>query len=257
MKRAATVFLCGLLSFATTLAQNGGRKPAGASTDAKRAEQMPTAEQVLERYVRAIGGREAIEKVKTWVKKGSFELTDEMVASVEFYEKAPNKFVHLVSFPGGGYFQEGFDGTVAWEKSAQDGLREITGPPMVWIRREADFHREIKLKQLYPIMSFKGKRKVRDIEAYVIEVSPADGKSEFWYFDSQTGLLLRRDDERTGGEDQVIFVTEFGDYREVGGLKVAHTIWRSSPSRWTIKFREITPNAPVDDLKLSKPASDR
>ena len=43
-------------------------------------------------------------------------------------------------------------------------------------------------------MVLKGKKRTGKRMAYVIEATPAEGDPEEWYFDTQTGLLVRIDE---------------------------------------------------------------
>ncbi len=45
-------------------------------------------------------------------------------------------------------------------QNPQEGLREMSGAELAMVKRGAELHREIKLKQLYPQMIVKAKEKV-------------------------------------------------------------------------------------------------
>lgn len=74
MKRTLTILILSLLVAVTAFAQQGQQKPAEAKPDAKPAAKLPTVDQVLDKYVQAIGGKAAIEKQTSRVAKGTFEL---------------------------------------------------------------------------------------------------------------------------------------------------------------------------------------
>ena len=91
MKSALAVLATGLVfvSMAASGAAGGAR---GQAADAQTAEAMPTVDQVLDKYVQAVGGRSAIEKLTTRVMKGKVEVpgTGES-GKVEIYKKAPKR----------------------------------------------------------------------------------------------------------------------------------------------------------------------
>ena len=236
------------------------QKPADAQAkpmDQTPAAAMPTADQIIDKYVQAIGGKAAVEKITSRSAKGTFDMPAMGVNTpVETYSKAPNKSVFILDIPGFGMVREGYDGTVAWAQDPQLGMREKTGVELAQMKLASEFHRDVKLKQLFPKMVVKGKEKVGEREAYVIEATPAEGGPEKWYFDTQTGLLLRQDMEAENPQGKVPVTVIFEDYRDVDGVKIPFVLHQSNPAiSFTIKFTEIKHNVPIDDAKFNKPAA--
>jgi hypothetical protein len=116
MKRTLTIGLLSCALAVTAVAQGGQQKPATPSKPAA----LPSVDQVLDRYVQAIGGKAVIEKQTSRVSKGSFELAAFGASgTAEVYEKAPNKTVAIVNIAGFGVIQEGFDGKTEGAGSAK------------------------------------------------------------------------------------------------------------------------------------------
>ena len=253
MKRTLMIFaLCSAIAVAA-FAQGGQQKPA---TDSKTA--LPTADQILDKYVQAMGGKTAIEKQTSRVSKGSFEIPAVgATGTAEIFEKAPNKSAAIINIPGFGVVQEGFDGKTAWAQDPQSGLREKAGAELGAAKLDGEFYKPIKLKQLYPKMTLTGKEKVGEHDVYVIEATPADGKPEKMYFDTQTGLLLRVDNDRESPQGSAHVETYFEDYKDTGGgVKAPFTIKIVRPDiSFTLKTTEVKQNVPIDDAKFNKPAA--
>src|SRR5262249_1329514 len=124
---------------------------------------LPSADQIIDKYVQAIGGKAAIEKQTSRVSKGSFELPAFGASgTAEICEKGPNKTLAVINVAGFGVVQEGFDGKVAWFQDPQNGLREKTGAELAAAKLDAELQKPIKIKQLYPKLAVKGKDKVGD-----------------------------------------------------------------------------------------------
>src|SRR5678816_2707050 len=105
MKRTIITLMLILVGATSILAQ---AKP---DADKKPAGPMPTVDQVLENYVKAIGGKDAFMKVTSRVEKGTLEIAAMGVnAPIEMYSKAPNKSLFFLDVPSFGVIQEGFDG---------------------------------------------------------------------------------------------------------------------------------------------------
>jgi hypothetical protein len=248
MKRILAIAVLTLLASVSALAQSAEKKPDAA---------MPTTDQILDKYVQALGGKAAIEKHTSRVTKGVMEIpTFGLSGTMETYEKAPNKSLLIITIGGFGEIKEGFDGTMAWADHPQTGLRDKTGGELADTKLEADFYRPLRLKALYPKMMVKGKEKVGEREAYVIEATPAAGSTEKWYFDTQTGLLIRSDAERETPEGKMAFETHFEDYKEVDGIKAPFTLRISNPAVSIVaKLQEVKHNVEIEDAKFNKPAA--
>src|SRR5262245_49185313 len=93
-----------------TDAKPADAKPADAKPAAsKPAEALPAAETVLDKFVTAIGGKEAIMKQTSRTMKGSFAIEAmNMEGTIEINSKAPNKNSVVVALPGVGNFNQVF-----------------------------------------------------------------------------------------------------------------------------------------------------
>jgi zinc protease len=256
MKRTMIAMLLSLAAVATALAQSAQQKP-----EAKEKEEKPavnvTVDQILDKYIQAIGGKAAIEKITSSIQKGTFEIPAMgLKASVEAYSKAPNRQLEIVDLGGYGTSQMGYDGTNAWAQDPQTGLRDIKGVELASLKRKYEFHRELKFKEQYAKLEVKGKEKVGNGEAYVIEATPAEGSAEKFFFDTQSGLLVRNDSEEEGPQGKIPVKTYLEDYKEVDGLKVPFTTRQETPfGNIVVTLTEIKHNVPIDDAKFNKPAA--
>ena len=151
MKRtlaSVAVLFCACL--ATSAAHPGVQTPA-----------LPTVDQVLEKYVAAVGGRAALEKVTSIRTQGTIEIPDfQITGTIEIVQKAPDKMLQTATLSGIGLQREGFDGTIGWAEEPQNGLRQKAGAELADAKRGALFPRELKLKQQYPTMAVTGRERV-------------------------------------------------------------------------------------------------
>ncbi|MFY9805337.1 MAG: hypothetical protein WA211_17635 [Candidatus Acidiferrales bacterium] len=218
----------------------------------------PTADQVLDHYVNAIGGRAAWTKLNSRVSKGTIEIPsmNNLSGSVEIHEKAPNSMLAVITLAGA-VFEQGFDGTTAWSDDPQNGLRVLSGAELEDARREADFYHPLDLKKLYTKMTVTGTEKVRDHDAYVVEASSGAGDPDKMYFDTESWLLVRAVNHRNTPDGVKVFQAEVGDYRDVDGVKLPFTVQQSSAeSAFTIKFTEIQHNLQLADAQFAKPMAE-
>jgi hypothetical protein len=104
-------------------------------------------------------------------------------------------------------------------------------------------------------MRLIGTLKVGDRDAYMVE-NVTDTKTERFYFDSQTGLLLRKMTLRKTMLMSFPEQVDFEDYRDVDGVKVPFTIRYSAIDTydsWTRTFTEIKRNAVLSDSLFAAP----
>lgn len=227
---------------------------------------LPTADEVLAKYTQALGGEEKVDKLTTMVMKGT--RTDinggnpPQTQKGEVYRKAPNKLMMVQVTPRGS-FAQAYNGTIVWRGNEQGG-QEVRGAQDVnGARRDAVFNRHIALKEQFSTLEVKGREWIGDKEAYVVEGTFADTalektlfnvKRERLYFDTKSGLLIRRAAEFDTALGRLPEQTDFEDYRAVEGVMVPFTIIYSRPPFTNItKFTEITVNTPLDDAKFEMP----
>lgn len=221
----------------------------GAQHGQAAAPVSPTADQVLAKYMAAVGGEAAIKKITTRVMKGTL-LAPGGSPPLEIYQKAPDKFLIIIDSPVSGLSKNGFDGLVSWSQNRQ-GLREKSGPDVAFVKREQAIHREACLRELYPRLSVRGLHELGGRAVYVVETEPSPDVREAMYFDKETGLLIRWG--VTIGNTTV--QAEFDDYRQVDGVKLPFEIRRvRGDFRWTQRFSDISHNLPIADSQFAKPA---
>ncbi len=215
----------------------------------------PSADDVLKKYVEAIGGQAAIDKLKTRSAKGTIVQANGNSLQFELYQAAPDKFYFLVT-TSQGRFERGFNGQVAWERTAR-GVREVNGGELANFKAGNSLFSLINLKEQYARPPRARRDKIGDRDVFVVDGATTEGKRMRLYFDATTGLLVRR---VTGTPSMIGVIPEqvdFEDYREIDGVKFpftarASTIEVGNPVS-TRTFTEIKVNASVDDSKFKMP----
>jgi hypothetical protein len=254
MRKVTQILFMILFAAAAAVAQTQQKdtKP-----ESKQAEGLPSVDQILDKYIQAIGGKAALQHVTSIAMKGTLEIPAFGASgTIERYSKAPNALALIIEIGGFGTVQQGFNGTAGWSQDPQNGMRDLAGPELAQTKREADIYRNLKLKELYPKMVVAGKDKVADRDVYVIEATPTDGGPEKMYFDAQNGLLVRADLTAYNAGEQLPTQTFLEDYKDVDGVKMPSTIRQTNPNfSVTLKFTDIKSNVPVDSSKFNKPSS--
>jgi hypothetical protein len=261
MKRGLTTVLLSLALAGAAMAQGAQQKSGTKPQSVKAPQSTPTVDQILDRYVQAIGGATALSKLTSRVMMMTLVIEgSDVTVSFESYAQAPNKQVQIgqVKLGNGIEFEisRGFNGTVGWSLNATEGgFRELSGTELASEKREAEFYREIMLRELYPKMALKGQAKVGGNTAYCIEATPPEGAPEKWFFEAQTGLLIRSEFiSESAVNGKVPVETYFEDYREVDGVKLPFTV-RMPSQKYTFKVNRVWHNLSIVDAMFKSPGA--
>jgi hypothetical protein len=169
--------------------------------------------------------------------------------SIEIYAKTPDKLLTEVALAVAGNPRAGFNGDIAWQEEYGEA-KELT----VYPKRDADFYLPLKLLELFPRIELKGKVKLGDREVYCLE-APRLGNPRRWYFDTESGLLLRV--ETRNSEGKLLSREDYEDYRAVDGIQFPFTTRRldRNQTETVIKYSEIKHNVSLDDAKFDMPTA--
>jgi hypothetical protein len=223
----------------------------------------PSVDQILDKYVQAVGGAQRLARLTSFVAKGTYsgyDTSDDKVP-VEVYAKAPNQRTTILHAPvGDGVTKDGtttFDGRAGWINAANTlvPMLTLTGGNLDGARVDAALSFPGGIKQAlsdwrdgFPATNIDG----RDVEV----VQGTSGKSTVkLYFDKQSGLLVRqvRYAQTIVGPNPTQI--DYSDYREVAGVKLPFNwvvTWTDGLSKF--EMNQVQPNVAIDAARFAKPA---
>jgi photosynthetic reaction center cytochrome c subunit len=256
---------------------HGNRDPRSVPTvpTAKPAEEeeeskvtLPSVDQVLAKYVAALGGEQAVRKITSRVITGTQFIPTgpgggvPMPATIERSQKAPNLVVNVYHTPT--YtISDGFDGTKAWSQDMRGRVSEPQNIDQVRAKRDADFYLPLDMKKVYAKMEVRRIAKVNGHDAYVVAATPQGDNVERLYFDVTTGLLIRKATVLPTQAGNSPFQVDYDDYRNTGsGVKFPYLITMSPANPRTVLYgtatinvTQVEDNAPLETSKFVKPES--
>ncbi len=234
-----------------------------------RKEPAPlSAEQILSNYIKAVGGQDAGAKFKTIVYTGIVERSQGRTNAVwqqilptaqEITIKGPDKYLVKVTTPQG-ITMQGLDGAVGWVRSNNGSTRQLAAAEMEQFKLTAALYHAIKVAEQPEQMRALGLEKLGDRDVYVIAVTTGPQTTRKYFFDAQTGLLMRRITTTSTMLAPLPEQVDFEDYRDVGGIKLPFTIRTSGLAAFTTatrRFTDIRLNAVVDDAVFKMPVSQK
>ena len=221
----------------------------------------PTADQILDKYIQAVGGAAAAANLKSFVAKGTIEGYDtyHVKVPVEIYSKAPSART-MIWHTQNGDSSTVFDGKAGWIAMVSNPVRLIPvlpGGELDGAKLDADlgFPGGIKtaLKNWrvgFPMTA------IDDKPVYIVQGMGAGNTRVKLYFDAESGLLVRQlryDDTIVG---KVPVQMDYADYRAVAGVKVPYKIvitW--TDNQQIILLTDVQANVNVEAARFAKPAA--
>lgn len=207
--------------------------------------------QVLERYLTAIGGKKAVERIVSTEVSGSVVSPDGRTGVFRQLTKRPQMISISLSWEDS-QWRAGFNGRAAWQEDGIDGLRTLFGQPASHLRAEglyASTRFAVSDKVVQVLAAGRGQ--VRERPAILVIAITPDGAKRTLFFDAGSYLLLKDEREMDGGMEERFF----DDYRRVDQVLVPHRIdWRRNGEMLRIAVERVTHNAPLDERAFDVPA---
>jgi hypothetical protein len=226
-----------------------------AATAAAPASAAPKADDIVEKYVAAITGAEAMKKVTSRAAKGNI-LAGGNETPIELFTKAPNKRISITHSPNGDSMTA-FDGTAGWLGNTGRPAREMSPAESEAAGLDAEFYLGLQLKEIFAQLRVGRREEIGGVQCLTLTGTRPGKPPVRLYFDAQSGLLLRviRYGETPLGRNPTQI--DYADYRQVDGVKIPFRWTLARPSgRFTIQLADVKSDVPVDDAKFAKPASE-
>ena len=216
-----------------------------------------TAEQIIDKYMQAIGGAAAAAKLTSFVAKGTyegFETLSEKVP-VDIFANAPNQMTTVIHTQNGDSVST-YNGTQGWVAAADKLMRvlPLAGGDLEGARMDALLSFPARIKQDVQWRTGFPSVTIDDHPVQVIQNSARGDLGAKLYFDSKTGLLVRQVRYVDTAVGVIPTHIDYSDYRDVSGVKVPFkrvVTW--TDGRSTIELSEVQPNVRIEAAKFAEP----
>jgi photosynthetic reaction center cytochrome c subunit len=229
-------------------------------TDAVRHDTTPpaatpaAADSIIEKYVTALGGADAIKKVTSRVGTGAIIVSGQ-ATPIEVFTKAPNKRITVTKSPAGDS-STAFDGTIGWMGTAGRPAREMSAADSVGSSLDAEFYLGLRMKEIFAQLRGGRPDKIGDVDVATLMGTRPGLPPVRFFFDANSGLLLRMVRYTENPMGRMPVQIDYADYRDVNGVKTPFRWTLSRPNgRFTIQLNEVKANVAIDDSKFAKPAA--
>jgi photosynthetic reaction center cytochrome c subunit len=229
----------------------------------EQAPRGPSADQIFDKYIQAIGGEQRLAGLTSFVAKGTsvgYGLDAEK-RPIEIFAKAPDQRTTIVHTPAGNSTTT-YDGRNGWIAGPQIAGPDIplpviplTGGDLDGAKLDAALSFPSRIKQALTEWRVGRPAEIDDRKVQVVQGTSAAGTMATLFFDAETGLLVRMIRYTNSRVGRLPTQIDYSDYREAGGVKM--------PFRWTvtwldgrenIELNEVQSNVPIEGAAFAKPA---
>jgi hypothetical protein len=249
---------------ATTIAlDNLYDTPNSEKDDIVKAEPSePSATQILDKYIEALGGAQRLASLTSFVATGSSLGYMGLGGNGEFsiYAKSPNQRTTRITFkdhPDRGESTWAFGGTTGWIKTPRAllGEYELVGGELDGARLEAQMSFPGQIKQVLTNWRVGAKQPIGDKDYLVVQGTGPRNFLATLYFDPQTSLLVRLIRYSPSPVGRMPTQIDYSDYRDVGGIKFPFEykfLWLDG--RYAAKITDIKTNVAIDPKLFGRPS---
>ena len=214
---------------------------------------LPSADDVLEKYIRAVGGTSAIQNVSSRVGGGTVTFGAGPGIPIEILSKSQSRQAMIVHLPAGDSSTV-FDGKNGWLRSPAGPIRGMPESDIEGAKLDADLQFPINVKKTFQELKVIRTESISDHDAILLFATNSSGPPLELYFDRETGLLLR--ELRFGSSPLGLNPTQidYGDYKAFDGVQVPLHLVITRPNRTlNIHLLQVKQNVPVDDAAFARP----
>ncbi|MEN7549101.1 pitrilysin family protein [Rapidithrix thailandica] len=205
-----------------------------------------TAQQVINSYIKAIGGEENLNKVEdVYIKMKASMQGREL--DIENIRKAPNKSFSTISMNGMAVFKQVYNGSDLVMTQMGQPIEVEEGDKKDIVFQSMIFP-ELHMNEMGVNLELKGIEQIEDKAAYALEMEMPSGKKSTLYFDIASGLKVRTSMVVETPQGEIAQVTDFADYKEYNGVKFPQTIiMPMGPMKLEAKAASIQVNSGISD----------
>jgi len=224
-------------------------------------EGVPTADQILDKYIQALGGAQRLAGVKSFIATGNSVGYEGLGGGGQFqiFGQAPDRRTVQIVFkdhPERGDSTRAYNGSAGWVKSPRGllGQYDLIGSELDGLRLEAQMAFPGQIKQVLTSLRAGNPDSINGTDVDVVQGTGPRGVLATLYFDKQSGLLVRMVRYGKSPVGRVPVQYDYADYRDVGGVKFPFKYTFSwLDGRDAFQLTEVKTNVPIDAAKFGKP----
>ncbi len=218
-------------------------------------------DEIIQQNIEARGGLEAIQAVQSVRATGTMSMMGgQMEAPFTWEWKRPNKFRLEFKIQGQSGIQ-GYDGETAWMHMPFMGKADPEVLPEEDARQVEDQADMIDgpfidTEEKGYTLEYMGEEEVDGTPVHKIKVTNKHGDVTYNFLDAEYFLSIKEEGKRKQGETEMEFESIVGDYKEVAGLIMPHSIEarpKGAPAGQAITIDQFEFGVEIDDERFTLP----
>ncbi len=219
-----------------------------------------TADEIIEKNLKAMGGIEKLKALKSVRLEGRMTIGP-IEAPFTMIKSRPSN-MRLEFTIQGMTGTQAFDGTTGWTMMPFMGKKDPEKMPaeqLDLVKSEADFDGQlIDYKHKGTAIELAGKEDVNGTPAYKLKLTAKDGHTETIYFDASSFLRIKSESTRKVQGQELQTEETLGNYKEFGGILFAMSIedkvkGQASGQAVIIEKVELNPTLAADTFTIPAP----
>ena len=228
---------------------------------AQTAPASPTADEIVAKYVKTIGGMANIEAVKTLKRSGKFTGGGGFEAKILEQNERPNLVRQEFTFQGMTGVTA-YDGKTGWKIEPWQGKKDaepLGEDEMKGILEDSVFDGQlVHYKEKGNTIELVGSEPVEGTDAWKLKVTLKNGDVEYYYMDTDYFVPIKIEFKRMIRGAERESEASLGDYKEVAGWYLPHSIEsgrKGSQEKAKLVYQKIEANVPMDEQMFRQPAA--
>ena len=236
-----------------------GNPPEEESDDfVPQASNAPSADSILDKYIQALGGAQRLAGITSFAGKGTSSGygPESAPRPAEIFAKATGQRTTVIHSLNGDITTV-YDGRAAWISAPLRpvAVMSLTGGELDGLKLDADVAFPARIKQLFSQWRVGRPDTVGGHRVQVLQGTSAGGTLATFYFDAESGLLVRLERYANSPVGRIPTQVDYSDYRDVAGVKMPfHWVLAWLDGKENFEMSEIQPNVSIDASKFAKPA---
>ncbi len=223
--------------------------------------QAPTVDQILAKYYEAKGGLAKMKAVNTMRITAKMS-NGPMDFPIVIEAKRPASIRVEVSIQGNQMIQA-FDGKAGWsinpfQQSAKKDAEPMTPDELREMEVQADMDGPlVDWKEKGHKVELQGREPVEGSDTFKLKLTRKNGDTRTIFLDVDSYLEVKQASKRKVRDTEIEAETTMGDYKEVGGLMIAHAMEsgaKGMPQKQKVVIEKVELNVPIADARFAMPA---
>lgn len=221
-------------------------------------DSLPLAQELIERHIEAVGGRESLSSIVSRKLVGTFkQQRNGQTSPITEFTSAPGNRNTRIDLPGG-IRQWIVNEDFAWTLTG--GLFEVSGGAQArQSHLRAAFEPHLRWRDLYRSARTVSLETVSDVEAYKVRLTSRDCEEYFQYFDANSGRMIMSEDNIRYAARLIPSRMHYSNYQQFDGVWIPMTIRREllyggTPDVQVYEFSEVEHNIEIPPETFQTPA---